>query len=51
MFRIWNVINIKFNLIYLYYKINKIIIYINNRYNNDNIIINYKKIYFTLIQY
>ena len=37
MFRIWNVINIKFNLIYLYYKINKIIIYINNRDNNDNI--------------
>lgn len=37
MFRVWNVINIKFNLIYLYYKINKIIIYINNRDNNDNI--------------
>ncbi len=37
MFRVWNVINIKFNLIYLYYKINKIIIYINNRDNNDNV--------------
>ena len=37
MFRVWNVINKKFNLIYLYYKINKIIIYINNRDNNDNI--------------
>ena len=37
MFRVWNVININFNLIYLYYKINKIIIYINNRDNNDNI--------------